>query len=293
MKTIDTLIDDILDTVRGLGGWEKVHTDFLRDLVGSVAHDRFAEKQVARGYLSMSSLGSPCDKRSWLTVNKPEHEYITSEMYGNFFYGDLLEALLVALAKASGHTVTHLQHKVEFNGVPGSLDCYIDGCHVDVKTASDFSFKKFANHELEQDDPFGYLNQQTGYMAANRDDPDLLDKDHCYFFAINKNRFDLVIDKYNVSDRIDKFHDLIEEKKALIEGPEPEKPYKDIKDGAAGNRKLDTECRYCFFKQYCWPGLRVFKYARGETFLTKVVRTPDVPEITDYYFRHADKNIIS
>ena len=43
------------------------------------------------------------------------------------------------------------------------MDSKIDGEVVDVKTASSYSFKKFEQGTLNEDDPFGYVTQLTGY----------------------------------------------------------------------------------------------------------------------------------
>ena len=49
-------------------------------------------------------------------------------------------------------------------------------------------------------------------------------------------------------------------------------------EGKSGNEKLGFECSYCPYKAECWPGVRGFAYSYGPVFLTKVVRTPSVPE---------------
>ena len=55
-------------------------------------------------------------------------------------------------------------------------------------------------------------------------------------------------------------------------------------EGKAGNLKLARPCFYCVHKLECHKeandgkGLRAFKYSKGLTYLTKVVRLPNVPE---------------
>ena len=83
-----------------------------------------------------------------------------------FLYGHLLESVAILLIKLSGHTVTDMQKEVEVDGIKGHMDCKIDGEVVDIKTASNFSFKKFSSGALVDDDPFGYMAQLAGYEEA-------------------------------------------------------------------------------------------------------------------------------
>ena len=74
-------------------------------------------------------------------------------------------------------------------------------------------------------------------------------------------------------------------KLSLEKDDPPEKCYKDIPFGKSGNSQLSIGCRYCSYRHECWSdsnngdGLRVFNYANGPVYLTKVVNTPNVEEI--------------
>ena len=65
----------------------------------------------------------------------------------------------------------------------------------------------------------------------------------------------------------------------------PPKCYPDVPDGKSGNYKLGVNCFYCSYKKDCWSdannghGLRAFEYKKGITYLTRVSRVPDVPEV--------------
>ena len=61
-------------------------------------------------------------------------------------FGDILEELLLFLAKEAGHTVTGQQDTLSISGVNGHRDAIIDGRLVDVKSASSYSFRKFKNN---------------------------------------------------------------------------------------------------------------------------------------------------
>jgi hypothetical protein len=150
---------------------------------------------------------------------------------------------------------------------------------VDVKSASSFSFKKFKDGNLADDDPFGYRGQLQSYLEASQDDPLLTDKDRAAFLVMDKTLGHICLD----------FHDRVgpsiipylESRKMVLEdkGTLPYRGYSDIADGKSGNRKLDVACSYCSFRETCWPGLRTFIYSNGPRHLTRVERTPDVPEL--------------
>ena len=59
--------------------------------------------------------------------------------------------------------------------------------------------------------------------------------------------------------------------------------YAPVPDGSKGNMRLARNCVYCPFKFKCFKDLRVFKYAKGPQYLTKVMATPRVEEITNEF----------
>jgi len=226
----------------------------------------------------MSNLGVPCDRKLWYTVNRPEcGERLSGATAFKFLYGDIVERLVLHLAKIAGHEVVGEQTELDIDGVKGHRDAVIDGRLIDVKTATTHSFNKFKEHKLESDDPFGYLIQLGAYLHASQEDPDVKDKDKASFVAVDKQLGHICIDTYTTGHR--DYSELVSRKRKILDGKEPPaRAFGDIPDGKSGNRKLGTECSYCPFKHECWPGLRTFNYAGGPTFLTKVEREPKVDE---------------
>ena len=103
----------------------------------------FTEKRDGRK-LRMSNIGRD-DRYLWNVVNNPDvQEEMTPNTYVKFMYGHLIEEMLLFLTRLSGHEVTDEQKRCEVSGITGSMDCKIDGEVVDIKTASNFSFKKFS-----------------------------------------------------------------------------------------------------------------------------------------------------
>jgi hypothetical protein len=123
-----------------------------------------AERKPA---LRMSNLGKPCDRALWMEI-KGDHEPepLTPETRLKFLFGDLVEALVLYLAKEAGHKVEDQQKRIEVDGIVGHIDAVIDGHLVDVKSASSFAMKKFRNGTLPDDDAFGYISQISGYANA-------------------------------------------------------------------------------------------------------------------------------
>ena len=214
------------------------------------------------------------------------------ETHGTFFYGDLLEALILALAKASGHRVEGLQDELEINGIKGHRDAVIDGMTVDVKSASSYSFQKFEFGQLRKDDPFGYISQLSSYVYAGKDDPLVTDKERGAFLVVKKDRFKLCLDIHNFKEEIKHKEEEIDEVKKLMDQSKPPKRgFSDIEDGywkgkgksrvwvPNGNLTLPAACGYCEYKKVCWPGLRAFAYSNGPKYYTKVINEPRVEEI--------------
>jgi hypothetical protein len=204
-----------------------------------------------------------------------------------FLFGDILEELLLFLAKEAGHTVEREQTEIDVNGVKGHIDGIIDGRLVDCKSASTFSFQKFKDHSLPADDPFGYLDQLGCYLTGSESLDELKDKDVGSFLVVDKTLGNITLDTYPKPSK--DYAQVVEQKRKMLEFPEPpERSFTDQKFQESGNRKLGVACSYCPFKFKCWPDLRVFEYAgqngsKKPVFLTTVVKEPKVLEITSHY----------
>jgi hypothetical protein len=158
------------------------------------------------------------------------------------------------------------------------MDCKIDGQVVDVKTASKFSFNKFKDGSLVNNDPFGYLAQLSGYETAEQ-------TKEGGFLVINKESGELCLfrpddlEKPNVKEKIKKV------KAAIAIDTPPERCYAPIPEGKKGNMKLPSGCAYCPYKFECYSdsndgdGLRAFKYSNGPVYFTEVAVEPRVEEI--------------
>lgn len=280
-KTIKTLVTDIQTVLRhGVEISEDQGREFADALAKLIVEKLNPKNREKTDALRMSNIGAP-DRKLWYTVNKPETaETLSADTYLKFLIGDIYEAVLLFLAKTSGHRVTHEQFEVDVLGVKGHPDALIDGELVDVKSASGFGMNKFKKNELLTNDPFNYIKQVAGYLAAMENEEDLRNKSTGHFLVGDKSSGEVVLDSYQLETSRADLEAFVEHKKSVVASDTvPPRCYPAVPDGASGNMKLGTECSYCVFKKTCWPELRAFAYSNGPRYLTKVVRQPDVPEI--------------
>jgi hypothetical protein len=233
--------------------------------------------------LYFSEVGDPCVRKLWYKYNKPE---LATPIDGNlrikFFYGDMLEELVLGLARDAGHEVTDQQKRVVYDAgdgwiVRGRIDAIIDGVPVDVKSVTKFSEEKFKNNL--KDDPFGYYQQLNGYATAlNNNDAGFLtiqkELGHINYYPIEVNRG---LFKVQVEHAVDAVKEpTVETLPQLAAVPQ---------SATSKNVKLCTSCGYCAYKADCWKdanegkGLRTFLYSTGPVHLVHVEDVPRVLEV--------------
>lgn len=287
MKKLNTLIDDIYKKLSVLAKGKSLN-------LSEETIEQFGEsmKDVLRHWstpnprsvetLRMSNIGRP-NRQLWFDMKTEQQaQEIPPATFIKFLYGHMLEEVVLLLVKLAGHTVSDEQKNVKIKGIEGHMDCVIDGEVIDVKTASGYAFKKFKDGTLAEDDTFGYMSQLAGYEAGHG-------TSNGGFLAMNKENGELALyipeelDKPNIETKIDTV------KKSLKKQTPPELCYLPIPDGTSGNMKLPRGCFFCRHKVECHKdsnngkGLRVFKYAKGLTYLTQVVKEPKVDEITNEF----------
>jgi hypothetical protein len=281
-KSLSNLADDIYQVLsEGHEVSDAEATEFGTE-IATLIKDRLEERlKPAREFtLRMSNIGKGA-RQLWYDKRYGREEHLPPFTIFKFIYGDIIESLLLFLARISGHSVTDRQAKVVVDGIPGSIDADIDGVTVDVKSASNHAFRKFANGTLAEDDPFGYMEQLAGYAEGRDTDGAFLaankETGHIAYLPVSREELQRTI---NVRERIKYL------KEAVESDVEPERCYSDVEEGQSGNRKLGVNCSYCPHKSRCWSdsngglGLRTFLYSSGPVFLTKVMREPKVKEVT-------------
>lgn len=284
-ETLDpvSLPEDIYGLFTG-GGHEvsEDNVEWAGEVFKDLLRSRLTKREEKRGedVLRFSALGKK-DRQIWYDANMPEAaEKLPGKMGFKFLYGDVLEILLLFLAKEAGHEVSHEQFEVDVDGVKGHMDAVIDGVPVDCKSASTFSFQKFKDGSFKFDDPFGYMKQLSGYAHA------IGKTDRAGFLVADKVHGDICfaeIDNYSIEGNPP--GPRIAELRGVVAMPDPPaRCYDDVPEGKSGNRKLGLNCSYCKMKDECWKdankgqGLRRFSYSRGPVWLTEVRKEPRVDE---------------
>jgi len=265
-KSIDTLVDDIYQLMED--GTKNPNQEAMLGLGVSIMDSIRKQLWVSAnerkgGALRMSNIGKPCTRSLWYDINGDDNaEKLRPETKIKFMMGDIVEALVLYLAKEAGHKVEEQQAQVEIDGIKGHLDAVIDGELVDVKSSSSFGMKKFKNGTLPDDDPFGYIDQISGYGNA-------LGKTQGTFLAFDKSSGELATYTHKKLSDTSK---RIEKVKAETSLPSPpERSFDPVNDKQSGGKKLNVNCSYCSHKTTCWadPGLDI-KFRSGRpVFLVK------------------------
>jgi hypothetical protein len=282
MKTISTLVTDIYDLVKRKDGWftPELAETFSQDVARRLQIQLSEEHGPAR--LRLSKLGPTCPCALWHSIHHPElAEALPPWAEIKYSYGHILEALVLTLAKAAGHSVTGEQDELVVDEIRGHRDAVIDGCIVDVKSSSSIGFRKFKDGTLAQSDSFGYLDQLDGYLVGSADDDLVTVKDRAYILAIDKTLGHMCLYEHRLREQ--SIHNRIADYKAIVGRDLPPRCTCETKpDGKSGNIILGTKASYSAYKFTCFPGLRTFLYSDGPRYLTHVVREPDVQELDKY-----------
>tara|TARA_Y100001951_G_scaffold100879_1_gene104929 strand:- start:15 stop:869 length:855 start_codon:yes stop_codon:yes gene_type:complete len=283
MKNLNTIVEDIYKEVSKISKGKNV-------VISEDDLDNFAEgmkeamrhwltpREVKNPYLRMSNIGKP-ERQLWYDMKSdPKQSEVSPDTQIKFLYGHLLEEVVLFLVKLAKHKITDKQKEVTVKGIKGHMDCKIDGEVIDIKSASNFAFRKFKYGTLPEKDSFGYLAQLSGYEEAEQTTGG-------GFLAINKESGELCLfrpqslEKPNVIEKIKTL------KQQLKKKTPPDRCYSPVPDGKSGNMKLPSECTWCAHKFECHKdsndgkGLRVFKYSNGLTYLTEIKRLPKVEEV--------------
>lgn len=274
LKSIHTLIPDIYKLVGSKDG--TLGPDVVREFSDEVAlrlTDQFAE-QTRAPTLRLSQMGPRCDKALWHSIRTPHlAEPFPPWALIKFSYGHILEALVIALAKAAGHDVKGEQDELDVLGVKGHRDCIIDGCLVDVKSSAGHYFQKFKDGSIKDNDTFGYLDQLDGYLVGSAEDDLVTVKDRAYLLAVDKHLGHLVLYEHHL--RKDSILQRVAAYKTIVaRDTPPECTCEVVKDGESGNFALGVNASYSNFKFTCFPGLRTFLYSGGPRYLTRVGKRP-------------------
>ena len=284
-KRIDTVATDIKKLIANIanGTPAKITEENMNQFLNNIKEAMIAwntppKKEKYNGVLRMSILGKPA-RQLWYDKYSPKEtkEYDASNNL-KFLYGHIIEHLLLYLTELSGHKVEDRQMKVKVDDVKGHIDAKVDGEICDVKSASPYSFKKFKNGELLEDDPFGYHAQLSGYETASGTKAG-------GFLVADKSSGDICFYKPEDLAKPD-IKTLIKNLNSKLASDIPPERCYTLKTEKNGNKAIPVGCLFCIQKFECYKdankgkGLRVFKYSNKKVFLAEVVKEPNVEDIT-------------
>lgn len=280
MKSIKTLIKDVYD-VASQDNWfaPAAAERYSAEMAHRVMERLIGEERAPT--LRLSAMGEICPRSLWASIHTPGlRERTPPHARIKFHFGDVIEAMAIALAKAAGHSVTGEQDECSLLGVKGHRDCVIDGNIVDVKSINSLGFQK-VQMGLVATDTFlrSYLDQLDGYLLAAANDPLVINKQSAYIWFVDKVLGHMKLYEHRL--REDHILARIRSHKAIVGQAVPPVCTCETKpEGASGNIKLGLKASYNAWKFACFPECRCFIYAGGKpTYLVKVMREPNVPEV--------------
>ena len=222
----------------------------------------FIEEREKKFRPRMSSIGRPlCQLQMEKMGAKTEIPPYNAKM--RFIFGDLVEALAIAILKSSGIKVENIQKKVthafDNEEINGTYDVKILDKIWDIKSASPYSFKyKFSEgfDAILKDDTFGYVSQ--GYLYAKADN-----KDFGGWIAIDKSSGEWAIVETPINDK-EHFEKAVKQAEENTKALNSDAPFKRVYEDEeeyfnkkpTGNRILKKECSFCPYKKACWGDIQ-------------------------------------
>ena len=223
---------------------------------------QFVEERETKFKPRMSNIGKPlCQLQMEKSGAESEIPPYNAKM--RFIFGDLIEALAVAILKSSGIKIEGIQKNVTHtfgkNKINGTYDIKIMDRVWDIKSASPYSFKyKFLEgfDAIEKEDTFGYVSQ--GYLYSEAEGVDFGG-----WITIDKSSGEWAVVETPINDRGHSKKALEQVRnnlKALNDDVPFKRQYEDIEEKfngkLTGNKVLGKECTFCSYKKACWGDIK-------------------------------------
>jgi len=234
---------------------EDIFNQFSNSILYGLQRQVFAKRKDDGG-LRLSQIGK-CLRQQYFMAKKYPAEKLQPRAKMTFLFGDIVEAIVVALIKSSGINLHSEQKEVCLDEIKGHIDGIITINNKDYlfecKSMSDGNFKKLEAVGLSDD--FGYLSQTNSYMHC-------LNIDKCLLIAVNKNTGHIAEVEINKSEEIVSRikNDINILKKSLKNNKLPPRKYEPVleksKGGHTGRMILPIPCSYCAYKNFCWENLQ-------------------------------------
>ena len=241
---------------------DSVLEEFQNEILHGVTRQVF-EKRVSRPTLRLSSLGKCIKQQAFNVLDYPKKP-LNARAKMTFLFGDVVEAIVVALAKSSGVNLHSEQKEVDFYGVKGHIDGIIDDDTLfECKSMSPFGYDRFIRNGI--DNQGGYISQCQAYMHG-------LGLKQACLVVVNKATGHIAeqIIKPNQSyidnliSNIDTISSLREGNITLDQLPRIDTIEETYYKKKTGNLKLDWRCSYCDYIDYCWKDEIVLAFKNGK-----------------------------
>lgn len=242
-----------LDTIR----------QFSEDCYKSI-YEKFAdrERKDRTFRLTMSNVGRPLCQLQ-MEKSGALAEPLPYNMTLVMTYGDMVEALVIAILKGAGANVQSQQENVELEIegeiLRGRYDVEIDDCIYDIKSTSNYSFTTKMSGgfmKLAQEDYLGYITQGYAYSEAAQ-------KPFGGLILVDKSTGEIEImepPSYDAQYREDALAKIATHVRAIKEDAPFKRQFTDVEEvfnkKKTGNKILVAPCNMCAYKQTCWPGVK-------------------------------------
>ena len=221
---------------------------------------QFIEPREKKFRPRMSNIGRPlCQLQMEKSGAKSETIQYNHKMRN--FYGDVIEAMAIAILKSSGVKIDEFQkkvkHKFKDSEINGTYDVQIMDKVWDIKSASPYSFKyKFGDeggfNAIVKDDTFGYVSQ--GYLYGEADK-----REFGGWIVIDKSSGEWSVVETPLSD--DEYSkNALKQAEENLKALNSDAPFKRLYEDdeeffnkkPTGNRILKSPCTFCSYKKACW-----------------------------------------
>lgn len=251
---VELMVHTYLDQVTK--GKTKMKEESIRGILSHLdlaLHKQFTSRS-SDFRVRASNIGrAPC--QLWYQKNKPEAAAPRGTNWIiRMLIGDITEAVFKAILTEAGVAYKNSKRvKTEIGGetISGEFDLVVDGKVDDIKSASPWSYKNkwIDGKTVSENDSFGYIGQLTVYAKALGVKPG-------GWWVINHNSGEFKYIKYE-SDTEEVIKDL-EQTLTVLDNNIFERCFEPVKETFrkkdTGNYVLNTECKFCDFKEDCWKG---------------------------------------
>jgi len=221
--------------------------------VESALHKQFESSTDKKDFRLRGSNIGRATCQLWFQKNAPEKAVAPpSHFLLRMMIGDITEAVFKGILKEAGAAfkdTERVETDIAGTKISGEYDLILDDKVDDIKSASPWSYKyKFLDGQaIEDHDSFGYVGQLQTYAKAADVEPG-------GWWVINQSTGEFKYVKYTSDPEVimEKLSDTVKtldaNKFARCFSPVPET----FRKVPSGNYILNTECRFCSFKQACW-----------------------------------------